>query len=184
MLTGPILRGVTLLLVLLLAVTAAGCGYALAGRGNTLPVHIRIVGIPQFENGTIYPELDRIVTEAVREEFSNRGRFRVLPEAAGADAVMTGRITSIHLTPASLSANLQASRYTVTMVVSVEFKDATRDDEMIWSNPSMTFRDEYDVPPEASQGDPTAFFRQDVNALQRLAKNFARTTVTSILEAF
>jgi hypothetical protein len=171
--------------VLALAVCAgAGCGYALAGRGNTLPSHIRIVGIPQFENGTVYPELDRIVTESVRAEFSSRGRFRVLPEVEGADAVMTGRITRIDLVPSNLSSTLQASRYTVTLVVSVEFRDKTNNDEMIWSNPSMVFRDEYDVPPEASQADPTAFFRQDVNALERLSKNFARTAVTSILEAF
>jgi hypothetical protein len=32
--------------------------------------------------------------------------------------------------------------------------------------------------------DPTAFFGQDMAALQRLAKNFAQSIVTSILEAF
>jgi hypothetical protein len=72
----------------------------------------------------------------------------------------------------------------VSLVVAVEFRDQTNNNEVIWANPSMTFRDEFDVPSSASGIDPTAAFRQDVNAVDRLAKSFARTAVTSILEAF
>lgn len=163
---------------------SAGCGYALAGRGNALPAHIRLIGIPEFENATVYPELERIVTESVRTEFSSRGRFRVQPEAGGVDAILTGRITRLELQPATLTSSLQASRYIVNLVVSVEFRDQTNNNEVLWSNPAMTFRDEFDVPASASGLDPTLAFRQDLNAVDRLAKNFARTAVTSILEAF
>jgi hypothetical protein len=140
--------------------------------------------VPQFENTTPYPDLDRIVTESVRSEFSSRGRFRVQPEGGGADGVLTGKIVRLDLVPATLTTSLQASRYIVTLVLSVEFRDQTKDNDVIWANPSMTFRDEFDVPSDASAGDPTAAFRQDANALERLARNFARTAVTSILEAF
>ena len=166
-----------------LGLTAA-CGYALAGRGSTLPAHIRLIGIPEFENGTPYPDLERVVTESVRAEFQSRGRFRVQPEAGAVDAVLTGRIIRLDLVPATLTTSLQASRYIVSLVVAVEFRDRTNNNEVIWANPSMTFRDEFDVPSSASGGDPTAAFRQDVNAVDRLAKSFARTAVTSILEAF
>jgi outer membrane lipopolysaccharide assembly protein LptE/RlpB len=166
-----------------LGLTAA-CGYALAGRGSTLPAHIRLIGIPEFENGTPYPDLERVVTESVRAEFQSRGRFRVQPEAGAVDAVLTGRIIRLDLVPATLTTSLQASRYIVSLVVAVEFRDQTNNNEVIWANPSMTFRDEFDVPSSASGIDPTAAFRQDVNAVDRLAKSFARTAVTSILEAF
>ena len=169
----------------LLAVgVAAGCGYALAGRGNALPAHIRLIGVPEFENATPYPDLERIVTESVRTEFQSRGRFRVQPEAGGMDAVLTGRIIRLDLVPATLTTSLQASRYIVSIVVSVEFRDQTNNNEVIWANPAMTFRDEFDVPASESGLDPTLAFRQDVNSVERLAKNFARTAVTSILEAF
>ena len=160
------------------------CGYALAGRGSTLPAHIRLIGIPEFENATPYPDLERVVTESVRAEFQSRGRFRVQPEAGAVDAVLTGRIIRLDLVPATLTTSLQASRYIVSLVVAVEFRDQTNNNEVIWANPSMTFRDEFDVPASASGVDPTAAFRQDVNAVDRLAKSFARTAVTSILEAF
>jgi hypothetical protein len=163
---------------------AAGCGYALAGRGNALPAHIRTVGVPEFQNGTPFADLERVVTESVRAEFQSRGRFRVQPEAAGVDAVLSGRITRLDLQPATLAGNLQASRYIVSLVVSVEFRDQTNNNEVLWSNPAMTFRDEFEVPSSASGLDPTSAFRQDLNAVERLARNFARTAVTSILEAF
>lgn len=166
------------------AIGSVGCGYALAGRGNALPAHIRLIGIPDFENGTVYPELERMVTESVRTEFSSRGQFRVQPDTAGVDAVMSGRITRLDLVPATMTTSLQASRYIVSLVVSVEFRDQSNNNAILWSNPSMTFRDEFDVPASASGLDPTLAFRQDLNAVERLAKNFARTAVTSILEAF
>jgi hypothetical protein len=52
--------------IALLALSASGCGYALAGRGNTLPSHIRRIGVPMFENHSNTPDLDRILTEAPR----------------------------------------------------------------------------------------------------------------------
>jgi len=176
-------RAVGTMVVLLSLAGVVGCGYALAGRGNALPPNIRVIGIPDFENATPYPEVERVVSEGVREEFSSRGQFRVEPGADGVDAVLTGTITRLELVPTALTASLQASRYYVTFVVSVEFRDQTTND-VLWANPNMTFREEYEVPSEASAGDPTAFFRQDVNALERISKNLARTVVTSILEAF
>ena len=58
-------------------------------------------------------------------------------------------------------------------------------DKVLWSNPSMQVRDEYDVTTgDVAANDLAALFSQDQNALERLAKNFARSIVTSILEAF
>ena len=49
-----------LLSLVALALVATSCGYTLAGRGGTLPEHIRIIGIPQFINRSPFPEIDRI----------------------------------------------------------------------------------------------------------------------------
>jgi hypothetical protein len=68
--------------------------------------------------------------------------------------------------------------------VSVEFINLRDNDAVLWSNPNVLFTDEYDVPAGTNATDPAAFFRQDNNALQRLSRNFARSVVTSILEAF
>jgi hypothetical protein len=171
-------------LAVLVAVTfsTAACGYTLAGRGGTLPEHIRIIGIPQFTNRTALQDVDRIVTERVSEEFRSRGRYRVLPQAESVDAVLTGTILTAVATPTSFSTtSRQASSYAMVVTLSVEFKDV-KNDKVIWANPSMIVREEYEVPTGAGS-DPTAFFRQDANAMERLARTLARTLATSVFEA-
>ena len=54
----------------------------------------------------------------------------------------------------------------------------------IWSNPGMQFSEQYEVSTSNSALDPNAFLRQDVNALDRLASEFARAVVSAMLEAF
>jgi hypothetical protein len=46
------------------------------------------------------------------------------------------------------------------------------------------FREEYEVTTVAPGTDPTLFFGQNANALERLATEFARTVVSAIMEAF
>jgi hypothetical protein len=45
-------------------------------------------------------------------------------------------------------------------------------------------REEFDSASGTDALDPTAFFGQSTNALQRLSSEFGRTVVSSILEAF
>jgi hypothetical protein len=170
-------------LIALAALTAAGCGYSLAGRGSFLPAYINTIGIPTFGNRTTVFDLDTQITERVRSEFIARGRYEVVPEAAGADAVLTGEVASVRIDPAGFTSQQIASRYVVTMVVRVELRDA-RDSKVLWENPGLTFRQEYDAQSGTNVLDPSAFFFQDASALERMTSDFARTIVSSILEAF
>jgi outer membrane lipopolysaccharide assembly protein LptE/RlpB len=168
----------------LLTFALTGCGYSLAGRGSFLPAYIKIIGVPEFTNNTSTFNLDQIVTGQVRQELQNRGGgFRVVPDATG-DAVLTGTITAISLTPSTFNANQQATAYRVTVTASVEFKD-THANKVIWTNPAMAFSEEYDVSSSvAATADVNQFFGQNTTALMRLATNFAKSVVTSILENF
>jgi outer membrane lipopolysaccharide assembly protein LptE/RlpB len=169
--------------VLALAFLNVACGYALAGRGNALPDHIRRIGVPTFTNHSDTPELDQTLAEAVRQELQGRGRFTIVQDSTGVDAVLTATINPVTLTVASLNEDRQAQRYLITVTATVEFKDA-KDNKVLWSNPSLRVSDEYDAGVGVNVTNPAAIFTQDQNALNRLAKNFARTLVTSILEAF
>ena len=168
--------------VLLLIVQAA-CGYSLAGRGSFLPVYIKTIGVPQFTNLTSIPDVDRRVTERVRTELIGRGKWTVKPDAVGVDGLITGNIVSIGLVPAAFNAQQQATRYAIILTARVEFKDM-KADKVLWSNPSMQYREEFDVTTATATLDATAFFGQDVNALDRLSSEFARAVVSAILEAF
>jgi len=164
------------------AVPSGGCGYALAGRGSFLPEYITTIGIPQFTNTTPY-EIEQQFTEKVRSEFIGRGKYKILPQATGVDAVLTGEIVSLTIVPASFTDQNQASRYFVNVVARMEFKDL-KTNNVLWENPSLVFREEYEATPGTSALDPNAFFGQEANALERVATEFARTVISSILEAF
>jgi hypothetical protein len=161
----------------------AGCGYSLAGRGSFLPESIKTIGVPMFANHTPVFEIERRVTEKVRSELIGRGRYKILPEATGVDGLLTGEITSIAIAPASFTTQQQASRYAILLTARIEFKEVATG-KVLWSNPSMQFREEYEVTTGVTALDPAAFFSQNTNAIERLSTNFARSAVSAILEAF
>ena len=178
-------RRVALLVLLTVCFTAGapGCGYSLAGRGSFLPEYIKTIGVPLFANNTPVFEVERRITERVRSELIGRGKYTVLPGQTGVDGLLTGEISSITLTPAAVNDQQQAIRYALTLTAKIEFKDL-KTNKVIWSNPSMQFTEQYDVAAVRDALDPNAFLGQDVNALERLATEFARTVVSAILEAF
>jgi len=178
------MRRLLVLVVMAVAMTAqAGCGYALAGRGSYLPAYIHRIGVPLFTNVTPVVDIDRRVTERVRSELIGRGKYTIVPDTTGVDALLTGQITAITLTPAAFNAQQQATRYALTLIASVEFKDL-KADKVLWSNPSMQYREEFEVTTTASALDVNNYLGQDANALERIATEFARSVVSAILEAF
>jgi hypothetical protein len=173
--------GVLSLLGILCAST--GCGYALAGRGSFLPDYIRTIGVPTFTNRTTVFNLETMLTQKVRAEFIGRGKYKILPDNTGVDALLTGEVTAVNIQPASFSPQQLASRYAITMTAKIELRDM-RENKVLWENPSVMFRQEYDATTGRSAIDPSAFFQQDTNALERMSTEFARTIVSAILEAF
>jgi hypothetical protein len=172
------------LFVLLLAVLAqSGCGYSLAGRGSFLPASIKRIGIPLFTNSTTVFDLDRKVTDRVRSEFIGRGKWTIVPDQTGVDGVLSGSITGVTLTPVAFNQQQQATRYALAMTGSVEFKDL-QTNKVLWNNPSMSYREEFDVPASTNTLDTNTFFGQDANALDRLSNEFSRALVSALLEAF
>ena len=161
----------------------AGCGYSLAGRGSFLPAPIRVVGVPVFVNNTPVFEVEKRVTEKVRLNSSAAAGTPLRPTRTAVDALLTGEISSITVTPSAITEDRQASRYVITVTTKIEFRDV-KTDKVLWTNPYLQFREEYELSNTDNVTDPNAFLGQDMNALDRLATEFARTIVSAILEAF
>ena len=174
----------TVVLGLLVALTGTGCGYSLAGRGSFLPDYIQVVGIPQFENRSSFSQVEQVLTEKVRTEFIGRGKYRVIPDAPGSDAVLSGEVLAISVQPVGFTEQQLASRYLFTWTMKVAFTDS-RTNEVLWSNDALTFRGEYEL---STRGDTanlgSTFVDQERSSVDRIATDVARSVVTSILEAF
>lgn len=179
----PNTRYLSLLVLLVACLTVSGCGYSLAGRGSFLPEYIRSIGVPLFVNNTAVFDVEQRLTEQVRSELIGRGRYTVVPDRTGVDGLLLGEIQSITLNVAAFDQQQQATRYALTLVVKVEFRDV-KTDKVLWSNPAWQFTEQFDVTSATSGLDASAFLGQDQNALQRVSAEFARSLVSAILEAF
>jgi len=179
------LRGLALLapFVMLPALGTSACGYALAGKGSFLPSYIQTIGVPTFTNRTTVFNLETELTQKVRAEFVGRGKYKIVPDATGVDAVLTGEVLSATPSVASFTAQQLASRYSITVAARVELRDL-RENKVIWENPSLIFRQEYEAQSGTSALDPAAFYGQDRGAFDRMSSDFARTIVSAILGAF
>jgi hypothetical protein len=163
------------------ALGACACGYALMGRGITTDPSIRRIGVPLFRDRTGRTGLDQRITQRVVEELLKRGRFTVVQDTAGVDALIDGELTAYTVTPVGFAAQgeiTQASRYAVTVTARVTYRKLGQT-EPIWASEGFSFREEYDMGEEAA-----AFFDREDQTLDRLAEAFAKSLVSTMLEAF
>lgn len=170
-------------ILLLGTLSVSACGYSLAGRGSFLPSYIQTIGVPAFVNRTQVFNLEEQLTQKVRSEFIGRGKYKIVPEAANVDALLSGEVLTVTSTPSSFGSQQLASRYTLRMIARVELRDQ-RENKVLWQNPALVFSQDFDLQSGATTLDPAAFFGQDTNAFDRMTTDFAKTIVSAILEAF
>lgn len=164
--------------LILLVFLLSGCGYHLAGTGSSLPEHIKTVGVPIFQNNTQGYQVEQKITAAIDSLLIQRGKYKVIPEEQGADAVLEGTITSVSLVPTTFNSDGQARQYNVIISAKVTFTD-TIDKKILFTNPGFTFRGQYEI--DQSQ---LAFFDRQSQAVDDIAKDFAESVVSAILEGF
>jgi hypothetical protein len=163
-----------------------GCGYALVGHGVSVDPSIKRIGVPLFKDTTGKPGLDQKVTAKVVEELLKRGRFDVVQQSEGVDALVEGEVRAYQVTPVSFSGvagdltqtQTQATRYAIRVIAAVKYTKVG-EKEPIWQNDTFSFSDEYDI-----TGDPNTFFDREDQSIDRLLQNFARNLVAAMLEAF
>lgn len=89
------MKAIALLLPGVLLVSCAG--YRLGGSKPAGMAGVETVAVRMFANDTQHPRAEVIATSAVATAISQDGTYRMVPEGQ-ADAVLEGRIKSIHYT--------------------------------------------------------------------------------------
>lgn len=156
------------------------CGYHPAGSSSLLPPDVKTLAIPSFRNQTHTYHIETTLTRAVIREFNTRTHYRVVQskDDADADAVLQGSVVSAELAPVAYdSVTGRASTGLATLIIKVTL--TARDGRVLYSNPNFVFRDQYQISNELA-----SFFEEQGPALDRLSRDFSRTLVSNILEAF
>jgi hypothetical protein len=172
---------VLLALAGLVALAGAGCGYRLAGTGgvqSVIPPGTETIAIPLVDNETTRPEIAQRVTEALINEFVVRGRYRAVPEEKDAQVVLEGVVLSFRTNPISFSQGGRSERSEVVITARMRLVQ-TAPEKVLWSRDNFVFSQQYDIPSV-----PDAPVDQVIVATDQIARDFARSVVTAILEGF
>jgi len=169
-------------LLALAAAGLAGCGYALVGRGTSLPEDIRTIYVQTLANRTARAQVDQILTQAIIDEFVTRRRFEVVRSQIEADAVMSGTVMAFNTRPVTFaregSTSGRATEYEIIITANMEFR-RTDSGDVLWRQSQYQFRESYQV----DVSEIEYFDRQD-QALEEVAGKFAETLVIDVLEGF
>ena len=139
--------------------------------------------MPTFINKTSAFEIERVLTDRVRSEFGSRGKYRVQPDTNNVDAILTGTIVSVRFDNTAYTRRQPGRAPAVDRHRVVRVQGRAREQSALDAGPSCDFREEFE-PTTATGTDAAAFLGGNTNALERLAQTFARSLVTTILEAF
>ncbi|MEY2491837.1 MAG: hypothetical protein QOH24_788 [Verrucomicrobiota bacterium] len=154
----------------------AGClGYHIGPAKPGYLRDVQTIAIPIFENKTLLPRIEALVTGTVIKQFQQDGTFQIKNEH-NADAVIKGEITSILRTPArSVRGNVLATTE-FNLVIHVRYK--------------LVARNGTDLMPNAEVVGTTSFFvSSDVNTDERqaiplAAEELATHLVTQVSEGW
>jgi hypothetical protein len=161
------------------AAYAGGCGYRVAGRGDSLPKNVHVIAVPALENKTNSYRIEQKLTAATIHEFLAKTSYHIVSDPANGDAVLRGKVVSLEVDP--LLFDTKTGRAT-TMLVIVKCEITLTDSatqKVLYKTDNFLFRNEYEI-----STDVKSFFGEQDPALDRLAQDFAVRLVAAVTENY
>ncbi len=168
------------IILVLLLVASASCGYHLSGTGLLVPEGTKTIAVPGFINNTNEPYVDVEVTKAVVDEFIADGRLRVA-DVESADLVLRGKVVKYEVTALSYTASSYVQQYRVRLVVDASLEDL-RSKKTLWKEAGIeaAFISDYPV----AIGDITATKIAKESAIKKASQDIGWTLRSRVLEGF
>ena len=146
---------------------------------SQMPGHIKTIAVPAFQNQALRFKIEHRFTEAVMKELIHRGHgLRVQSEREGADAVIDGVVKSFGFSGVLLDDKGRARIFEVTITAAVTVRDQ-HENRVLYDNQNFVFRGEFEF-----ANDPRNFFNEEDPAVMRLARSFAESIVSTLINGF
>jgi len=130
------------ILLILLALLVAGCGYHVPGSTDSwVGGDARLVHVQLFENTTAEPYLDNYMTDALVEELSRSRLFELTENVDAADVLIGGTVDSFTSSAISYSSTDTITDYRATMGITVKLM--TRGNEQVIWQEKMRRSEDY-----------------------------------------
>ena len=143
-----------------------------------LPGHIKTIAVPafQFEARALRYRVSSRFTEAVSKEIIRRGGgLKVQGTTTGADAVVEGTVRDFSFSGVLLDREGRARVYEITIVSAVTIRDL-KENKVLYDNQNFIFRDSFEF-----SSDPRSFFNEEDPAVDRIARAFSESVVSTIV---
>ena len=148
-------------------------------KRSGMPSHIRTIAVPAFQNQALRYRIETRFTDAVMNEVIRRGKgLRVQSEPEGADAVVDGVIKTFGFGGVLLDTRDRARIFEVTITAAVTVRDRVRN-RVLYDNQNFVFRGEFEF-----TEDPRTFFNEEDPAVERMARTFAESLVSTLVNGF
>jgi outer membrane lipopolysaccharide assembly protein LptE/RlpB len=166
-------------LTLLLALTLTGCGYHQAGSATHIPTDVQTLAVPIFATNAQAFNTEMAFTQATIRELNTRTKYRIINKDSDvADATFHGTILTQTVAPLTYDSTTgETSSYLVS--ISAKVLLTAHDGHVLYRNDSILFREQYQ-----STEDLSGFIQEDGYAVRRIARDFAHTIVSDMLESF
>ena len=146
---------------------------------SQMPSHIKTVAVPAFQNNALRFKIEHRFTEALMKELIHRGHgLRVQSKREGADAVIDGVVKSFGFAGVLLDDKGRARIFEVTITAAVTVRDQ-HENRVLYDNQNFVFRGEFEF-----ANDPRNFFNEEDPAVQRMARSFAESIVSTLVNGF
>src|SRR3954470_1301777 len=172
-----IVRGTAFVFTLLLVSGFTEC-YKPVNRSQ-LPPHIKTVAVPAFQNNALRFKIEHRFTEAVMKELIHRGHgLRIQSDREGADAVIDGVVKTFGFSGVLLDDKGRARIFEVTITAAVTVRDQ-HENRVLYDNQNFIFRGEFEF-----ANDPRYFFNEEDPAVLSIARSFAESIVSTLINGF
>ncbi len=172
-----------LLPVLLLMISAAGCGYS---TSRLLPSAYRTIYIAPFQNGiqitqepserlglqTTLPELEETVTREVISQFLNDGNLRVTTKREEADLILDGTLIGFDRQPLRRLPDNSVEEFRLNLVATLNLRD--RSGKLVFSEPNLVGDTTYIASGTSAVNESTA--------VSKMITDFSRRVVERVIE--
>ena len=146
---------------------------------SQMPAHIKTIAVPAFQNNALRFKIEHRFTEAVMKELIHRGHgLRVQSEREGADAVIDGVVKNFGFSGVLLDDKGRARIFEVTITAAVTVRDQ-HENRVLYDNQNFVFRGEFEF-----ANDPRNFFNEEDPAVMRIARSFAESIVSTLINGF
>jgi len=179
--------------VLILLALHSACGYHVAGNTiptpvtaadakagkSAAPLNIRTIAIPAFTTNQARPKLTRLLAANIAQEFISRTKYEVIADPAQADVVLRGSLANfgVYQTISDPTTGRATGAQIIATLQITLTERATG--KVLFSRSPLEFRQRYEI-----SIDPQTYFDESGTAIERVARDAARTVVSAILENF